>query len=87
MHDPRAADATTLAAVILPSDEVPMPTQDGVGRDDRADLGERFPAQSLCLRGQPSALIVVEPEPLASELLFQDPVFLAEILDDALLLI
>lgn len=64
-----------------------MPTQDGVGRDDGADLGERFPAQGLCLRGQPSALIIVEPEPLASELLFQDPVFLAEILDDALLLI
>ena len=55
-------------------------------RNDRADLAEQFSAQRLALGREPSPLVIVEAQPSPTELLFEAPVFLAEILDHMLLL-
>ena len=63
-----------------------MPTKDGVGRDERGNFGEGASANGLTSHGQSAALIVGQPESTATDLLFQDSILLAEVLDDRVLL-
>ena len=51
---------STLTAVVLASNQLPMPAQQGVGRDDRGHLPEQLVAQLLGPGSQAAALIVVE---------------------------
>jgi hypothetical protein len=75
------------AAVGLLGDQASVPAQDGVGCDDRAQILEHLPAEGLAADRQPATLVVVEEDPLAAELLSEDAVLLAEILDGLLLLL
>ena len=63
-----------------------MPTKDGVGGDERSNLGEGASSNSLASHGQSASLVVGQPESSAAELLLQEPILLAEILDDRILL-
>src|SRR6185436_18344629 len=46
----------------LPSNELPMPAQPGVGRRDRGDLAQGRTAHPVRARGQPLAIIVGETQ-------------------------
>ena len=63
-----------------------MPTKDRIGGDERSDFGESPSPNGLASDGKSSALIVGQPKSSASELVFEYSVFLAEILDDRILL-
>ena len=69
-------------AVVLPCDEQAVPAQDRVRRDDTGNLLERLPADRLALDRQSSALGVSQPKTTSAELLSQDAVLLAEVVDD-----
>lgn len=62
-----------------------MPAQDGIGCHDRRDLAQHLSAKQFSPDGKTPALIVVEQDPLLPELLSEDLVFGADVLDDALL--
>ena len=70
----------------LLGDELPMPTQDGVRRDERCNLGEGASPDGLAADRQPATLIVGQPESSATELLLQDAVLLSEVFDDCVLM-
>ena len=61
------------------------PTQDGIGRHDRGDLAQRLAAKQFSLHGETPALIVVEQDSFLPNLLLEQMVFGAEVLDDMLL--
>ena len=73
--------------VVLPRDQLPMPRQQRVGANDRDDVVEHSPRQSLRLGGQPNALIVGEAQSPRAELLSEHAVFFLEIVDHVLLLL
>ena len=66
--------------------ELPVPTKDGVGSDERSDFGEGPSSNSLAPHGKSSALSVGQSEPSATELLLENSVLLLEIFDDRILL-
>jgi hypothetical protein len=74
------------AAVIFLGDQLPIPTQDRVRRDDAAELAQRLSPERFSRRREPAALVVGEADPLCGELLAKDAVFLLQIVDDVALL-
>jgi hypothetical protein len=58
-----------------------MPSQQGLRRDDSGDPGKSFPPQRLGLNGEAPALIVIEAQSPAAELLAKNPVLLAKVID------
>jgi len=70
----------------LPSNELPVPTKDGVGSDKRRNLGESPSPDGLAADREPPTLIVGQSESSAPELLLQDAVLFSEILDDCVLM-
>ena len=72
-HDPRSASSSGCAPVMLLSDELAVPSQDGVGFDDRADFRQRLAADCLAEHSKSSSLIVGESEPPVADLLAQNP--------------
>jgi len=76
-----------LVAVVLPSDQRPMPSQQGVRGHDGPQLLEHASAQYAGLRGQANPLIVGEPEPPRSQLLAENAILLLQIVDDVALLL
>ena len=58
-----------------------MPGQQSLGRDDGGDPGKSFPPQRLGLNGESPALIVIETQSPAAELLAKNPVLLAKVID------
>jgi hypothetical protein len=71
----------------LRSDELTVPSKNGVGCDERSDLVKGTPANGLAADRESAALIVVQPESFLPELLPEDFVLLSEILDDCVLLL
>jgi hypothetical protein len=65
---------------------LPVPTKDGVWRDDRRDFGKGASSDDLAPHGKPSALMIGQSEPSATELLLENTVFLLEVFDDRILL-
>jgi hypothetical protein len=65
---------------------LPVPTKDGVWRDDRRDVGKGASSDGLAPHGQSASLIVGQAESSATELLLEDSVLLAEVLDGRILL-
>ena len=63
-----------------------MPAHDRVGRDDRRDAVEESSTELLALGCKSSALVVVQSELAALELLLQYAVLFDEVLDGLLLL-
>ena len=62
-----------------------VPAHDGVGRHDRSDVLQSLAAQDLALHSQPLALIIVENDPLFSNLLSEDLIFSTEVVNNSLL--
>jgi hypothetical protein len=64
-----------------------VPRQQRVRRDDRGELPQQPSPQRPSLRGEPTALIVGEPQPPGAGLFAQDAVLFQEIVDDVALLL
>ena len=52
LHERRVTRATAVAAVVLPRDQLSMPTQEGVRRDERSEVAERPATHGLGFRCQ-----------------------------------
>ena len=63
-----------------------MPTKDGVGSDERSDLGEDLTADGLTPDRKPATLSIRQAESPAAELLPENSVLLPEVFDDCILL-
>jgi len=85
LHDPTSPWGAALVSPLL-GYELPVPTENGVGSDERGDLGKRASADGLASHSQSASLIVGQPESSAAELLLEDAILLAEILNDRILL-
>ena len=78
VHDPGAARSETAAAVVLPRDQLSMPAEEGIGRDQGVQV-TAYPS--------PEALGVGEPEMARTELLSADAILFLERVNDVTLLL
>ncbi len=85
LHDPGSAGGSTLVRPLL-GNQSPVPTEDGVGGDERSNLRERPSADCFAAHSKPSPLRVGQSKSLAPELLLQDTVLFSKIIDDCILL-
>jgi len=76
-----AASSTVPRAIVLGCNQVPIPAQDRVGRDDTGEVVEESPTEGLPLHGEAAPLVVGELESPSRELLSQDAVLLEEVVD------
>src|SRR5215469_6180018 len=70
------------SSVVLLGDQLPVPSQQGLRRDNAGDLGKSLPPQCFGLYGQSPALIVIEAHSSATELFAKHPILLAKIFND-----
>ena len=56
-----------------------MPSEDRVRRDDRRDLAQHASAHLVPTNGEPTPLVIAEPETPALELLPQDAILLDQV--------
>jgi len=68
------------------SNQLPVPTKDGVGSNERCNLGKSTSPDGIAANRKPATLIVGQSEASASELLLQDAVFFPEVFDDGVLM-
>ena len=61
-----------------------MPAKYGVEGDDRDNLLQRPPAESLALRCEPPSLVISQAEAFTAEVLTEDSILLLQITDDGL---
>ena len=85
LHDPTSPWGAALMGPLL-GNELPVSTEDGVGSDERGNLGEGASANGLTTHGKSASLIVCQAKSSAAELLLQNTILLAEILNDRILL-
>ena len=71
----------------FPGDEVPVPSQNRVGRDDRRDLRQHPTTQPFAEGGQPSPVTIRQPQTLMAQLRLQDAVLFAQVQDDLVLFV
>jgi hypothetical protein len=64
-----------------------MPTQDRVGRDQRADFTEELASQRFSRAGQTTSLVVREPQPFLTVQFSKDSILRPEIFDELSLLL
>jgi hypothetical protein len=64
-----------------------MPSQDGVGGDNRRDMPQDLATKQLALRDQAAALVVGQADASFPDLLPQDAVFFLEVINDVLLVL
>jgi len=81
-----AATSQSCGVRPFPRDQLPVPSENRVGRDDRRDLTEPATAYPVSLHGQPTALVIGEADP-ATEARGEDAVFLNQIRDARLPLV
>ena len=62
-----------------------MPPQNRVGCDDRRDLRQHPTTQPFAKRGQPSPVIIRQPQTLMAQLRLQHAVLFAQVQDDLVL--
>ena len=88
LADSRPTDLVlpAVAVVLSHGDQRPMPAEDGVGSEQRADLLETLPAEKLGLHGQSPSLIIVEQDPFLANPLLEYPVLRDQVMDHFLLL-
>src|SRR5215475_4598906 len=70
------------SSVVLLGDQLPMPSQQGLRRDNAGDLGKSLSSQRFGLDGQSPALIVIEAHSPPTELFSKHPILLAKIFND-----
>jgi hypothetical protein len=63
-----------------------VPTKDGVGSDERCNLGESPSSDGFTPNSESAALVVGQSAPSSTELLLEDSVLLSKIFDDRILL-
>src|SRR5215467_5825903 len=67
------------SSVVLLGDQLPVPSQQGLRRDNAGDLGESLSSQRLGFYGQSPALIVIEAHSPTTQLFSKHPILLAKI--------
>ena len=87
VHDPWAARSATAAAVVCPRDQLSMPAEEGIGRDQGVQVTEYSSPEALGLCGQSPALGVGEPETARTERLSEDAMLFLERVNDVTLLL
>jgi hypothetical protein len=70
------------SSVVLLGDQLPVPSQQGLRRDNAGNLGKSLSSQRLGLYGQSPSLIVMEAHSPATELFSKHPILLAQIFND-----
>ena len=68
LRSPRSSRASLFAAVVLLRDQTPVPRQQRLGRDDRAQLDQNLPSEPFRFGGQPATLAVGEAQSLLAQL-------------------
>ena len=86
VHDPWAARSATAAAVVFPRDQLSMPVEEGIGRDQGVQVTAYPSPEALGLCGQAPARGVGEPETARTELLSEDAILFLERVNDVTLL-
>ncbi len=84
LHDELAVGVLARERPLL-GDELPVPAEDRLRRDDRRELVEHAPAEWDAADGEPDAIVIIQAELAPAERRFEDAVLLAEVLEDALL--
>ena len=87
VHDPLAARSATAAAVVFPSDQLSMPAEEGIGRDQGLQVTAYPSPEALGLGGPAPALGVGEPETARAELLSENAILFLKVVDDVTLLL
>src|SRR6516162_8414839 len=70
------------SSVVLLGDQLPVPSQQGLRRDNAGDLGKSLSSQRFGLYGQSPALIVIQAHAPTTELFSKHPILLAKIFND-----
>src|SRR5215467_10823913 len=70
------------SSVVLLGDQLPVPSQQGLRRDNVGDLGKNLSSQRFGLYGQSPALIVIQAQSPAAELLSKNSILLAKVIND-----
>ena len=86
LHDPWSPLRSTFVCPLL-RNKLPMPAEECVGRDDRSDVRQGTSADGLSSYSQPTSLVVGEAKSSATELLLENSILFAEVLDDRILLL
>ena len=82
VHDPWAARSAPAAAVVCPRDQLSMPAEEGIGRDQGVQVTAYPAPEARGLCGQAPALGVGEPETARTELLSADAILFLERVND-----
>jgi hypothetical protein len=77
----RSSDASSLSGPFT-GDELPMPSQDGVRRDQRRHLTQDVSSEAVPVHGEPTSLGIGQPQAPSVKVLFQDAVLFSQVLDD-----
>jgi hypothetical protein len=80
--DRRTPRPAARRAVVLAGDQLAVPAQDRVGRDQAGELAQPATTDEPALYGQASPLVIGEPQAPPAELLAEDAVLLAQEVDD-----
>src|SRR5215471_17703617 len=70
------------SSVVLLGDQLPVPSQQGLGRDNAGGLRKSLSSQCFGLYGQSPTLIVIEAHSPATELFSKHPILLAKMFND-----
>ena len=82
VHAPWAARSATAAAVVWPRDQLSMPAEEGIGRDQGVPVTAYPSPEARGLCGQAPALGVGEPETARTERLSEDAILFLERVND-----
>ena len=82
VHAPWAARSATAAAVVCPRDQLSMPAEEGIGRDQGVPVTAYPSPEARGLCGPAPALGVGDPETARTELLSEDAILFLEIVND-----
>ena len=82
VHAPGAARSATAAAGVCPRDQLSMPAEEGLGRDQGVPVTAYPSPEARGLGGQTLALGVGDPEPARTELLSEDAMLCLERVND-----
>ena len=70
----------------FPRNQLAVPPQNGIWRDDGRDVLQHAPSESVPKQRETTALIIVQPQPPATQLRLERPVLFAQERDDVMLL-
>jgi hypothetical protein len=86
-HRARSSGPAGRAAIVFPGDQLPVPSQQSLRRDDCRNPSQQFTASPLGLDCEPTALVIVESHSATAALLPKNSIFLQKILDNVVLML